>query len=101
MRRSCRPVRLDASVFERRAGHVGPEVSRGDLGRIERGDEAASNMTTMRVGQTDQLVEIGGDQQRGEPGGPCGPDVVPDLGLRSDVDAAGRVGGDRTRPGRW
>ncbi len=46
------------------------------------------------VGQADQLVEVGRDEQHREPGRAGGPQVVPDGRLGADVDAPGRVGGD-------
>ena len=46
------------------------------------------------VGQADQLLEVGGDEQRAESLRPGVAQDVPDHGLRADVDAAGRVGGD-------
>ena len=49
----------------------------------------------MRVGEADQLVEVGGDQQHRQALAPGAPDVVPDRGLGADVDAAGRVRGDQ------
>ena len=62
--------------------------------RVERADQPAAQQHLDRVGQADQLVEVGGDQQHGEPGAASLADVVPDLRLGADVDAAGRVGGD-------
>ena len=47
-----------------------------------------------RVGQADQFVEVGGDEQHGKTFAACVLDVIPDRGLRADVDTARRVRGD-------
>ena len=49
------------------------------------------------VGQADQLLEVGRDEQHGEVGGPGLAEVVPDGGLGADVDASGGLGGDEHR----
>ena len=53
------------------------------------------SITVQRVGQADQLVEVGGDQQDAHPFGAGVLEQLPDRRLRADVDAAGRVGGDQ------
>ena len=85
-RRSCRFLS---------AGHRGAEVLRGHGLRVELADQLTAEDDLDPVGQADQLVEVGRDQQHAEPlaAGPL--DVVPDRGLGADVDAAGRVRGDQ------
>ena len=58
-------------------------------GRVEHGE---------RVGQADQLVQVGGVRRMPRPRRGL-PELVPDRGLRADVDATGRVRGER-QPGR-
>ena len=53
----------------------------------------------MRVGQPDQLVEVGGDQQHRQARCARGSQLVPHRGLRTDVDTAGRVRGDAAGSG--
>src|SRR5262249_44825815 len=59
------------------------------------GEEAAAVDHAQGVGQADQLVQVGRDEQHAHAlvAGPA--DVVPDRGLGADVDAAGGVGRDQ------
>ncbi|CAM5740625.1 hypothetical protein SHIRM173S_01137 [Streptomyces hirsutus] len=76
-------------------GHGGTELLRGDGGGVGVRDEPAVVDHPEGVGQADQLVQVGGDQQDGEALAARLPDVVPDRGLRADVHTAGGVGGDQ------
>lgn len=88
-----RPVRV-LQVAGGGAGHGRAQLLGGDRGRIGVGDQAAPVHDPQRVGEADQLVEVGGDQQDRQPLAAGLADLVPDLRLRADVDAARRVGGD-------
>ena len=72
--RACASCR--ALLFPR-AGHVRAELDRGDRGRVERGDDATAQEHEQRVGQPDQLLQVGGDQEDGQPGGASAPQVRP------------------------
>ena len=58
------------------------------------GDEPAAQHDVERVGHADELLEVGGDQQDGQAGGPGIAQLLPDRRLGADVDAAGGMGGD-------
>ena len=75
-------------------GHVAAEIALADGRRVEVGDDPATKHHEQPVGQTDQLLEVGGDEQRGEAGSSGIAQDVPDHRLRADVDAAGGMGGD-------
>ena len=70
------------------------------VGRVERADQPAAEDDLDPVGEADQLVEVGRDQQHRQAVAAGRLDVLPDRGLGADVDAAGRVRGDQQRPGR-
>ena len=48
------------------AGHRGAEVLGRDVLRVELADQPAAQDDLDPVGQADQLVEVGGDQQHGQ-----------------------------------
>src|SRR6266498_2196629 len=75
-------------VDRRGAGHRAAEVLRRDRGGVGVRDEAPAQHDLDRVGQADQLVEVGGHEQHREAVVAGGADVVPDGGLRADVDTA-------------
>ena len=47
-------------------GHRGAELLGGDAGGVEGADQPAAQDDLDPVGETDQLVEVGGDQQHGQ-----------------------------------
>ena len=63
--------------------------------RVEPGHHPTAVHDEERVGQADQLLEIGRDEHRGQTGGPRRPQLVPDRRLRADVDPSGGVGCDQ------
>ena len=77
------------------AGHGRAQLLGGDGGRVGVGDQPAVVDHPEGVGQADQLVQVGGDQQHGQALAAGLADLVPDLGLRADVHTAGGVGGDQ------
>ena len=81
--RSCAPVMWP------------PSSSGRHLPRVEGGHQPAAQHHVQGVRQTDQLVEVGRDQQDAHPLGPGVLEQLPDGRLRADVDPAGRVGGDQ------
>src|SRR5690606_13077482 len=82
------------------AGHGGAEFLRGDGGRVGVRHQLAVVDHPEGVGQADEFVQVGGDQQHGQSLAAGLADVVPDGGLRADVHTAGGVGGDQeARPG--
>ena len=54
------------------SGHGGAELLRGDGLRVEGADQPAAQQHPDRVGEADQLVEVGGDQQHRQARS-CGP----------------------------
>ncbi len=85
--RSRRPGRV-------RARHRRPELLGRDRRRVGVGDEPPGEHDLDRVREPDQLVEVGADEEDGEAAAPGVAQLVPDAGLRADVDAAGGVRGD-------
>ena len=71
-----------------------PSSSRVTVSGSKSPDEASAQDDPDRVGQADQLLEVGRDEQDREAvaSGPL--ELVPDRRLGADVDAAGRVCGD-------
>jgi hypothetical protein len=76
------------------AGHEAAELAGGDGLGVELGDDAPAQHDEQPVAEPDQLVEVGGDQQRRQSFRARIAQDVPDRRLRADVDAPRRVGGD-------
>ena len=58
---------------------------------VELARQPPSQDDSDRVGQADQFVEVGGDEQHGKTFAACVLDVIPDRGLRADVDTSLRA----------
>ena len=66
--RRPRGCRRSGMARRRGPGHVRAELDRGDRRRVELGDDPAAQHHEQPVGQADQLLEVGRDEQRGQAG---------------------------------
>ena len=80
------------------AGHQQAERSRRGVGRGQLADDPPGEQHDDAVGEGEQLVEVLGDQQHPAAGVAQPAQLVVDVGVGTDVEAAGRLGGDE-RPG--
>lgn len=78
-----------------RSRHRRAELFRGDGRRVGVRDQPAAVHDAQGVGEPDQLVQVGGDQQHCQTLATRLADLVPDLRLRADVHAPGGVRGDQ------
>ena len=85
------------ALLQRSTGHVRPEVAGCHGGGIEGGHQSAAKHDHDGVGQPDQFVEVGADQQCGQTGSACCPELVPHCGLGADIDTTGRMRRDQHR----
>src|SRR6478672_4387212 len=93
-RPSC--LRPGRRLGRRRLGtrHGGAELLACHQVGVELAGEAPAEDDADGVGQADELLEVGRDEQDTEAVATGRLDVVPDRGLRADVDAARRVRGN-------
>src|SRR5919204_3398447 len=77
------------------AGHVEPELAHGRLRAGELGDDAAVVDHPDAVGERQDLLQVGGDQQHRQALVAGGHQLLPDELGGADVEAPGRVGGDQ------
>ncbi len=81
------------------AGHQQAEGSRRGVGPRQLADDPSGEQHDDAIGEGEQLVEVLGDQQHTATGLAQPAQLVVDVGVGTDVEAAGRLGGDEG-PGR-
>ena len=79
-------------------GHQQAECARRGVGAGKLADDPPGEQHDDPVGEGKQLVEVLGDQQHAAAGVAHSAQLVVDVGVGADVEAAGRLGGDE-RPG--
>ena len=76
------------------AGHQQSECSRRGVGPGQLADDPSGEQHDDAIGEGEQLVEVLGDQQDTATGLAQPAQLVVDVGVGADVEAAGRLGGD-------